>query len=222
MKDRFAAISETGIPFVGKITASLSHEMRNVLATIYENAGLLEDLVALAERGRPLDPNRIRDQAAKVKGQVRRGRDIVDRLSLLAHSSDEPIAPVDVGKTLELVISLGERIASMRGVALRVVKAGDPVLIRTDPFVLENLIWLCIECGLAAELPEKTVTMTVESSGERARIRFKGVCTIQDRIKEGSIFQTLSACAERAGADLAYDETACEIVLSMPLDEGHL
>ncbi len=219
MKDRFAAVSETGIPFLGKVTASLSHEMRNALATIYENAGLLEDLVALAERGRPLDPHRVRDLAGKVKGQVRRGRDIADRMSLLAHSSDEPIAQVDVGKTLELVISLGERIASMRRVTLRAVEPEAPVMSRMDLFVLENLIWLCIECGLSAELPEKTLTMTVESSGESARIRFKGVHRMPHPEEAGSPFQMLTACAEKAGAEIAYDEGAGEIVLSMPSEE---
>ena len=221
MRDRFKAVSETAVPFLGKVTASLCHEMRNVLATIHENAGLLEDLVAFAERGRPLDLQRVRDLAGKVGGQVRRGGEITDRMSLLAHSGDEPVAQVDVGKILKLVISLEERIATMRGVTLRAVKVDDPVVIRMDPFVLETLIWLCIECGLSSEPPEKALTMTVERNGNHACIRFQGVCTIQDRIKEGSLLQTLSACAEKAGADLAYDETACEIVLSLPLDEDH-
>ena len=219
MSDRFQAVSETGIPFVGKVTASLCHEIRNALATIHENAGLLEDLVALSERGRPLDPLRVRDLAEKMKGQVRRGRGIADRMSLLAHSSDEPIAPVDVGKTLEFVISLAERPASMRGVTLQAVDAGAPVVVRTDRFVLENLIWLCIECGLGAHLPEKTVTMTVESGGKDARIRFRGIHGIQDRGEAGSPFQLLKACALKAGVDLAYDDRDGEIVLSMPSRE---
>jgi signal transduction histidine kinase len=218
MKDRFAAVSENGIPFLGKVMASISHEMRNVLATIYENAGLLEDLVALAERGRPLDPLRVRDLAGKVKGQVRRGGDITERMSLLAHSSDEPTAPVNVGKTLELVISLGERIATMRGVKLRAVESGDPVIIRTDPFVLETLIWLCIESALGARLAEKTLTMLPELGGRGARVRFKGIENLHELKGDGSRLLELGAFAEKTGAELTLDEQAGEIVLSMLLD----
>jgi hypothetical protein len=98
------------------------------------------------------------------------------------------------------------------------VKTGDPVLIRTDPFVLENLIWLCIECGLDAELPEKTLTMTVESCGDGARIRFQGAHGMHDQEGVGSPFQMLTACAEKAGAEITCDEGAGEIALSMPLD----
>ena len=40
-----AKIGETGLRFFGKINSSISHEMRNVLAIINENAGLMKDLM---------------------------------------------------------------------------------------------------------------------------------------------------------------------------------
>jgi len=51
---------ENALKFFGKMTASISHELKNVLAIINENAGLLEDLCAMAEKGRPVDPVRIK------------------------------------------------------------------------------------------------------------------------------------------------------------------
>ena len=39
-----AQVGLGGIQFFGKMAASISHEIKNVLAIINENAGLLEDI----------------------------------------------------------------------------------------------------------------------------------------------------------------------------------
>jgi hypothetical protein len=43
MSAKLEIVAETGLQFFGKMTASISHEIKNVLAIINENAGLLED-----------------------------------------------------------------------------------------------------------------------------------------------------------------------------------
>jgi len=59
MSHRCDIVGETGLQFYGKICASLSHEIKNALAIINEDAGLLNDFAALADQGRPLDPERV-------------------------------------------------------------------------------------------------------------------------------------------------------------------
>jgi hypothetical protein len=44
MIDETDSLGRQGLQFFGKISASVSHEIKNVLAVIGENAGLLEDL----------------------------------------------------------------------------------------------------------------------------------------------------------------------------------
>ena len=61
-----------GLQFFGKMTASISHEIKNTLAIMNENAGLLEDLSILAERGRPLDLERVKRIAGQVTKQIHR------------------------------------------------------------------------------------------------------------------------------------------------------
>jgi hypothetical protein len=39
------------------MTASISHEIKNVMAIINESAGLLEDYSLMAEKGMPIDPD---------------------------------------------------------------------------------------------------------------------------------------------------------------------
>jgi hypothetical protein len=42
------------------MTASISHEIKNVMAIINESAGLLEDYSLMAEKGMPIDPERLK------------------------------------------------------------------------------------------------------------------------------------------------------------------
>ena len=46
-------LGESGLRFFGKISASISHEIKNAIAVMNENAGLIKDLIMMAERGRP-------------------------------------------------------------------------------------------------------------------------------------------------------------------------
>ena len=77
-------IGNAGLEFFGKVSASISHDIKNVLAVINENAGLLEDFCLMAEKGKPLDPSRLKRLALDVKEQVRRGDGIVLRDTIRA------------------------------------------------------------------------------------------------------------------------------------------
>lgn len=220
MSDRFGVIAENGLQFFGKVFASLSHEFRNVLATLYENAGLLEDLVLMAEKGMPLDAKRVKDLATRLKGQVRRGTEIAENMNRFAHSADEPLASVDLHDLLGLVASLAQRTASMRGVTLQTQNAGSPVVIRTAPLGLENLIWLCLDLGMRANLIEKTLTVAPELGEKGARIRFKGFRRLHDLREDEVSARRLGLLGQAMGAVVTLDEENKEIVLSILQDEG--
>ena len=51
--------ADEGFGFMGRVNAGISHEMKNIMATISETAGLMEDWVDLAAKGRPLDMGRV-------------------------------------------------------------------------------------------------------------------------------------------------------------------
>ena len=99
-------LTETGLQFFGRISASISHEIKNVLAIINENAGLLEDLTFMANKGKPIDPDRLKRMAATVQKQIGRGDEILKNMNRFAHSIDETVAEVDLNQTIELIIAL--------------------------------------------------------------------------------------------------------------------
>jgi signal transduction histidine kinase len=155
----------SGLAFFGKMSASISHEIKNVLAIINENAGLTEDLVALSERGRPLDPVRIKALAGKVRDQVKRGDDIVKNMNLFAHSVDRQqceVAPFDL---LNLSAALSRRLALIKGFDIELDCKKDIPPINTSPFLLYNLLWLFIERAMAEGGGGKLVMWAEESEG---------------------------------------------------------
>jgi len=150
-------LSETGFKFFGKMSASISHEIKNVLAIINENAGLLEDYTFMAEKGKAIDPARLKILAGKIKTQIQRADGIVKNLNKLAHSVDEPIGRVELNETLGFLAALSGRFASMQGVTLDRQRSENPVEITMSPFLLQNILWLCLEFAMEMIGEEKKV-----------------------------------------------------------------
>jgi C4-dicarboxylate-specific signal transduction histidine kinase len=164
-----------GLQFFGIMSASISHEIKNALAIINENAGLLEDFISLAEGGRPLDLARLKKLAATVADQIRRADGIVMNMNRFAHSVDEPLAAVDVNEILKLVVALSGRFAAMKRVAFDTKLDSDPVVLTTSPFFLMNLLWFCLDFAMGAAGEKRTVGLAVEKSDGSALIRFRGL-----------------------------------------------
>jgi signal transduction histidine kinase len=177
-------IAETGLQFFGRMSASISHEIKNVLAIINENAGLLEDFSLMADRGMPIDPARLKAMAGKVKQQISRADGIIKNMNQLAHSIDQTIATVELDQTIELVIALTARIAAMRAVKVDLQPPGNPITISTAPFFLMNLLWLCLDFSMSAGGDEKRVELAVEETENSVRIRFRRLAGLTEALLE--------------------------------------
>lgn len=204
---------ENALKFFGKMAASISHEVKNVFAIINENAGLLEDLCKMAEKGKPVDPGRIKTVAAKVIRQVLRGDEIIRRLNKYAHSVDELDSDVDVKDILMLVAGLSERIAVMRGISFETDQMPDPVIINTNPFLLETLVWLFLDFAMDAAGEKKTVCLTAEKIQDKVVVKFsklKGLAGMQKGLFPGDSEKSLLAALNAAAV---IDADAGEIVI---------
>lgn len=200
---------DNALKFFGNMTTSISHEVKNVLAIINENAGLLGDLCAMAERGRPVDPGRIKAASQKIIKQVQRGDTIINNLNKFAHSVDESDCDVDVNNMLFLVLGLSERIAVMRGVALEINEKTDLVIVTANPFLLEMLVWFFLDFAMDAAGKEKTVCLNAEKKQDKTVITFsnlKGLAGMQPDKFPGEREQTLlTALSAKAAVDVAED-----------------
>ena len=216
MGDQWKLRSEMGLRFFGKMTASISHEIKNALAIMNENAGLIGDLCLMAQKGKPVETQRFQKLASNIGKQVRRADGIVRSMNAFAHSVDESTQSVDLEETLLLVLSLGNRIAAMRGVALEVTPSEDRVSITTNPFYLENLIWLCLDFAVDVCGSDKKVVVFTERSEKGARIGFSGLAGLSGSPE--SLFPSVreEALLEVVGGQLKLKAQSGEMVLTLP------
>ena len=217
MGDKLNSIDETGLQFYGKITASVSHEIKNVLAIINENAGLLEDFTFMAERGKPIDPNRLKSMAAAVKKQVDRADRILKNMNRFAHSTDEILTVVDLNQTIELFVALTERFAEMRSVAVNMQTAANPIMITTAPFFLIDLLWLCLDFCMSACGDDKQLELVVEETENRVRIGFSKLAGLTEALSDRFPSDREENLLGMLKADLTIDVECQEIILRLPI-----
>lgn len=133
--------------FMGQMAASLSHDLCNVLATIQQAAGLLDDYLGLA-RKESLKSLGIRpqfkysDKFASIIGQIRshvgRGQDMCELLSQLAHAPDETQNVVELCGAAKLLAALSERLIKRHKTTLDV--APTLAQLRVDTPLIEALV----------------------------------------------------------------------------------
>jgi len=204
-------LGQEGLAFFGRMSASISHEIKNVLAVINENAGLVDDLALLAERGAELDPERLRRAAAAVQKQIRRGDGIIKNMNAFAHSVDEPVRQVNLDELAGLMVALSQRFAARKVVTL---DAGEPsgASVTVNPFLLENLLHLCIAFALESAGAQKSLAVSTEKRADGAAVVFSGIAEpcgeFPDEIARGV------ACA--IDARLEFDKTEKKLTIALP------
>lgn len=159
--------------FMGRITAGVTHEMKNVLAIIKESAGLMEDILALT-KDRPASENeRFTRVITNINQQVERGVDLATRLNAFAHSPDARTADVDLNILLDQVASLSQRFARLKRVDLSAIPQPEPVTLLNDPLRLHMLFVDCIDRILQVAPAESTIHMAPVKVGRgRVEVRF--------------------------------------------------
>ena len=213
-------ITETGLQFFSRISASISHEIKNVLAIVNENAGLLEDFTLMADRGKPIDPARLKMMAAAVKRQVGRADEIIKNMNRFAHSIDQTTSTVDLDQTIELFIALTARFAAMRGVKVELQLPASPLRIPTAPYYLMNLLWLCLDFCMSASGDEKRVELVVEEAENSVRIRFQRLAGLSAALLETFPSDREKILLTVLEAVLTAEPECAEVVLRLPKNTG--
>jgi len=209
-------VSEAGLQIFAKTCISISHETKNSLAIMKENAGLVEDLYLMADKGVPLDTERIRTLATRIMEQIRRADSIIDTLNKFAHSMDEINQRIDICDLLTLVASLSERLFSLRGVTLTVKSDVKPVKVTTNPFVLQNLVWLCMNFAMDVTGEAKTISIAAETWGNGGRVRFTGLEDLSGIPADSFPTEKEKALIEVLSAEIMTDVEHEELLLILP------
>ena len=164
MSPQATTVSGLGLSFFGSMTASISHEIKNALAIINENAGLLGDLAMLITKGRELSPERLHSLSENIRRQVQRADEIIRRLNRFSHSAHEPAALTSMQDIFDFTAALTARLATMKGVTVTVAQ-GATIQATVRPFVVENLLWICLKEVLATTENSRSIELLAEEDG---------------------------------------------------------
>ena len=218
MTDDPRTLAIEGIRFFGEMSASISHEIKNVFAIVNENAGLLADLVSMSARGMPLSTERLEGLAQSMARQVSRGDRIVKGMNRFAHSADHPEEIVDVGETIQFITDLAARLIAMRGPAPYIESPPAPVRLETNRFFLENLIWNCLRRIMDARVSDQDqpISIRIEAGASGARIIFRAPPGTPHHDNEAFPTPREEAVSRLLGARLTVDDANTEITLIIP------
>lgn len=182
------------IAFFGKMTANLTHEVKNILAIIQESAGLMEDIMAISPLSQGKYQEKFDNSMATIKGQLQRGMDLTTQFNRFAHLPDRSCAELDLAQSVRQFCTLSERFARLRHIGLEAGSgppAGGPGSLKTNPILLFMAMFHGLESCLSA-LPEKTrIRVTASAHGGRPAIEF--TCDGENLPAAGEFFQKLQA-----------------------------
>ncbi len=205
--------SEDGIRFFGETVASVSHEIKNCLAIMNESAGLLQDLVMLNQKGKPLDPARIDRIAQQISGQIQRADTIVKNLNSFAHSSDLPEKNIDLSEILSLTVALAKRSAANRGVSIHLILPQKKIMTTTNPFFFMQVIRQCLDFSMSTVGAEKVVEVMPDVKEDHIEIVFAKLEDLETQNRNLFFTEKLETMLEKLGAHLDINDKRTEFCL---------
>jgi hypothetical protein len=198
---------------IGRLTASATHEMQNILAIIRESSGLMEDLLAMGG-GDFAHAERFKKGLAVMAEQVERGMALSEQLNYCAHAPEPTAAGAEVNEAARALIGLSRRHAARGRVAL--VLAPGRSGLRTSLRAVEvmELLSLAMDCALPLMPQNSELLISVEELGGLAVLRLAGPGHAALRAAE--CFAELERGARLLGVGLGPDPSGMGIVLSLP------
>ncbi len=170
MKDK-ANITLSCVQVLAKITATISHDIKNTLSIINENAGLLEDLAEMAKESHGVPSERVQAATSIITKQVARSNTIIKNINRFAHSADTPMAHANIEEVMSLLVALTTRQAAMKNISSTISCPAD-LVIHTYLFPFESLLYLTL-CRLYECAPDgSSLSIEVVAKNHNIAINF--------------------------------------------------
>lgn len=161
------------IALIGRITAGVTHEMRNALAVIRESNGLMRDLLMRGKDGSGTQGEKFGRAISMIEKHLLRGIEMTDRLNRFAHTMDEEAAWTEVNGVLDLTLFFMERFARERLVRLAARRADEDLSLYTSPLRLMLALCACVDYLLARTAEGGLIELQGQRAGEQVFFRLR-------------------------------------------------
>lgn len=163
------------LAFFGKVNASISHELKNILAIISEAAGLLHDLTEMLTKGESVAPEMLMTCSKDIVEEIQRGFVTIKQMNTFSHSVDEALKSVNLIEVLDLMINLAGFLSFASKVRFDHPEEAAPMVL-TCPFRLQNLIYQALVFAFESVGPEGEIQVSIHpQKNGSARITFSGL-----------------------------------------------
>lgn len=193
------------VAFFGRITAAFTHELKNVLAIVKENAGLMEDFLGLPAFGAVPHKERLLRAIQSIRDQTDRGVDLSNRLNRFAHTTDNDRLKVDLCDLTRHLAVLVERFARLREVKLTVPASSAPVPVETNPVRCQLVLLTGLECCWNTDQVSEVELKAAERESGEAVLLFSAVGKagspkeLMERVTVSADWERLAMLAEDLG-----------------------
>ncbi|MFC2085032.1 hypothetical protein ACFLS9_08250 [Bacteroidota bacterium] len=208
-------LREKEIAFIGRITAGVTHEIKNVLASINELAGLMEDLLLMSKDDSFPHKEKFQKVLPRITEQVKRGNNITGQLNKFSHLTDETTSLVDLNEIAEHIIFLTSRFARNKNITLINHPAGVNISFTINPFHLELCLYNCIKyflekidsggkINIRPNLNNNSALIEVfyEGDSENKNFLFSDISTSEELLNIKEIITLLNGSVEFGKPDL--------------------
>lgn len=163
------------LAFFGKVNASISHELKNILAIISEAAGLLHDLTEMLTKGESVAPEMLMTCSKDIAEEIQRGFVTIKQMNTFSHSVDEALKSVNLIEVLDLMINLAGFLSFASKVRFDPPEEAAPMVL-TCPFRLQNLIYQVLVFAFESVGPDGEIQVSIHPQNNgSARITFSGL-----------------------------------------------
>jgi signal transduction histidine kinase len=197
-----AQLMRKSLEFSGRITASLSHEINNVMAIINELSGLLDDFTFAAESGRPIDLERQKSTVRKITQQIYRGREYIQQINSFSHMMDSKEQNLDLSSCAEQISFVCQRFARNRKVELTVGSSVDVPDVHGNSFDLLHIMFRLIVVAMDVSVPESRITLQVGRQNGQIGVAVTGDTTLDENEGFSKENASLSGIVEKLGGEL--------------------
>jgi C4-dicarboxylate-specific signal transduction histidine kinase len=200
------------LAFFGSVTASVSHELSNVVCIVHQVTGLLTDLIAGSAEGHPVNVERLKVIRDRLSRQLKRGEEIVDHLNRFAHHVDERRAQLEVNGLIRNLVALAKRFAEMKGASLEAVCSEAEIYLVSDPFGFQHMVFTALERAFDAAGRGDALQVTVQPEKSGAAVTISGPRSVQLATEDLRLAQVKALTAKLGGEIQLREEQDLELL----------